>query len=83
MFNFDHESPSLRHEQIALEEYTVPLHYGCVNIQTSKTRHISTCRCVGFLAYPVTYFSKLLGMRCVAAFLQAELFRVLLSDSIK
>ncbi|ETO87483.1 hypothetical protein Sesv_3595 [Salmonella enterica subsp. enterica serovar Virchow str. SVQ1] len=36
MFNFDHESPSLRHEQIALEEYTVPLHYGCVNIQTSK-----------------------------------------------
>ncbi|CQU30173.1 Uncharacterised protein [Salmonella enterica subsp. enterica serovar Typhi] len=52
MFNFDHESPSLRHEQIALEEYTVPLHYGCVNIQTSKTRHISTCRCVGFLAYP-------------------------------
>ncbi|ECI4632617.1 hypothetical protein AH97_22930 [Salmonella enterica subsp. enterica] len=61
MFNFDHESPSLRHEQIALEEYTVPLHYGCVNIQTSKTRHISTCRCVGFLAYPSHLLQKAPG----------------------
>ncbi|PLP17210.1 hypothetical protein CWN13_00005, partial [Klebsiella pneumoniae] len=52
MFNFDHESPSLRHEQFALEEYTVTVNYGCVNIWTSKTRHISTCRCVGCLAYP-------------------------------
>ncbi|AHM80960.1 Hypothetical protein KPNJ1_04227 [Klebsiella pneumoniae 30660/NJST258_1] len=25
---------------------------------------------------PVTYLSKLLGIRCVAAFLQLELFRV-------
>ncbi|HAC6654466.1 TPA_asm: hypothetical protein G0D24_11965 [Salmonella enterica subsp. enterica serovar Abortusovis] len=83
MFNFDHESPSLRHEQIALEEYTVPLHYGCVNIQTSKTRHIRLADALASLLTLVTYFSKLLGMRCVAAFLQAELFRVLLSDSIK
>jgi hypothetical protein len=36
MFYLDHESPSLRHEQIALEEYTVPADYGCVNIWTSK-----------------------------------------------
>jgi len=37
VFYLDHESPSLRHEQFALEEYTVPLQYGSVNIWTSKS----------------------------------------------
>jgi len=37
VFNFDHESPSLRHEHFALEEYTVPTHYGSVNIWTAKS----------------------------------------------
>ncbi|CDN03226.1 hypothetical protein KPSB59_3860025 [Klebsiella quasipneumoniae subsp. quasipneumoniae] len=37
MFNFDHESPSLRHEQFALEEYTVTANYGCVNIWMAKS----------------------------------------------
>ncbi|QJT82391.1 hypothetical protein C0557_21085 [Kosakonia sp. MUSA4] len=32
---------------------------------------------------PVTYFSKLLGIRCVAAFLQHELFRAYIHKSIK
>jgi len=37
MFNFDHESPSLRDEDFALEEDTVPADYRCVNIWTSKS----------------------------------------------
>jgi len=36
VFYLDHESPSLRHEHFALEEYTVPANYRCVNIWTSK-----------------------------------------------
>jgi len=36
MFYFYHENPSFHHEQIALEEYTVPADYGCVNIWTAK-----------------------------------------------
>jgi len=36
VFNLDHESPSLRHEQFALEEYTVTANYSGVNIWTSK-----------------------------------------------
>jgi hypothetical protein len=75
VFNFDHESPSLRHEQFALEEYTVTANYGCVNIWTSKTRHLSNLGALAASLTPVTYFSKLLGMSIVAA-LQAELFRV-------
>ncbi|RPH26484.1 hypothetical protein EHN07_12070 [Buttiauxella warmboldiae] len=47
MFDLDHESPSLQHEQIALEEYTVPAHYGGVNIQTSKVCRLSSRKGVG------------------------------------
>jgi len=36
VFYLDHESPSLRHEHYALEEYTVPANYRCVNIWTAK-----------------------------------------------
>jgi len=36
VFYLDHECPSLCHEQFALEEYTVPTHYGSVNIWTAK-----------------------------------------------
>ncbi|TCC00732.1 hypothetical protein E0L21_20070 [Kosakonia quasisacchari] len=69
MFNFDHESPSLRHEHFALEEYTVLANYRCVNIWTSKNpasfelmvRWLRSCT-------PVTYFSKLLGIHELAAF---------------
>jgi len=32
---------------------------------------------------PVAYFSKLLGIRCVAAFLQRELFRAYIHENIK
>ncbi|KDE35590.1 hypothetical protein CWM66_19670 [Kosakonia sp. H7A] len=32
---------------------------------------------------PVTYFSKLLGIRCVAAFLQRELFKAYIHENIK
>ncbi|AUV03190.1 hypothetical protein DXF93_12220 [Escherichia coli] len=35
------------------------------------------------LLTPVTYLSKLLGMRIVAAFLPGEIFRVFPSDSMK
>ncbi|RXY56221.1 hypothetical protein DD573_14225 [Klebsiella pneumoniae] len=61
MFNFDHESPSLRHEQFALEEYTVVI--------------FRLADALAALLTPVTSFSKLLGMRIVAAFRQAELLR--------
>jgi len=36
VFNLNHESPSLRREYFALEEYTLPANYRCVNIWTSK-----------------------------------------------
>ncbi|PTA87321.1 hypothetical protein CWM66_26890 [Kosakonia sp. H7A] len=81
MFNFDHECPSPRHEQFALEVYTVPSQYGCVNIWTSKLVIFRLAGALAALRAPVTYFSKLLGTRYVAAFLPAELFRVLHSES--
>ncbi|EGT4257237.1 hypothetical protein D8W73_24845 [Citrobacter amalonaticus] len=55
MFNLDHESPSLRHEQIALEEYTVTVKYGCVNIQTSKIHRILNLWCVGCVSPPWSF----------------------------
>ncbi|QBF85740.1 hypothetical protein EXN74_04100 [Leclercia adecarboxylata] len=47
MFYLDHESPSLRHEQFALEEYTVTANYGCVNIWTAKILRLLNLWCVG------------------------------------
>ena len=52
VFNLDHESPSLRHEQIALEEYTVTANYGCVNIWTAKILRLLNLWCVGFVSHP-------------------------------
>jgi hypothetical protein len=67
MFNFDHESPSLRHDKFALEEYTVTAKYGCVNIWMAKS---FIFRIYGALAafLPSHLLSKLLGMSKLAAF---------------
>jgi hypothetical protein len=76
MFYLDHESPSLRHEQIALEEYTVPADYGCVNIWTSKSASFEfIVRWLHSIA-PVTYLSKLQGTHELAAFTKSEILRI-------
>jgi hypothetical protein len=82
MFYLDHESPSLRHEHFALEEYTVTANYGCVNIWTSKLIIFRLADALASSLTPVTDFSKRRGMRCGAAFLPAALFRVLPSESM-
>ncbi|MGP3593470.1 hypothetical protein [Vagococcus sp. WN89Y] len=79
MFNLDHECPSLRYEQFALEVYTVPLHYGCVNIWTSKNP-LSFELMVRWLRLltPVTYISKLPAIHALAAFPEFEILRICL-----
>ncbi|ORJ49793.1 hypothetical protein B2M27_13445 [Kluyvera intermedia] len=52
MFNFDHESPSLRHDKFALEEDTVTVNYGCVNIWTAKILRLLNLWCVGCVYLP-------------------------------
>lgn len=46
-------------------------------MQFIYTHHTSSCMRVGFpRSPPVTYLTKLLGILCVAAFLQLKLFWV-------
>ncbi|RTN94265.1 hypothetical protein EKN83_16700 [Enterobacter sp. WCHEn090032] len=52
MFYLDHESPSLRHEHFALEEYTVTANYRSVNIWTSKILRLLNLWCVGCVYSP-------------------------------
>ncbi|EAA4270738.1 hypothetical protein DVL57_20310 [Salmonella enterica] len=44
-------------------------YFGILYLLPIFSLHTSRHRCVGCLTHPVTYYSKLLGIRCVAAFL--------------